>query len=194
MTPRCGKVEHAPVSFFFFWLPATEACCAVAGAQGGRHHARAPVTGLAERGWLWHRRAPTSWLQIVHLAAAHLSSTHCSLLCEAPRRLVLGQHSCQGQRPDALRFHVGHAGLVRLPGRTRSPAHLLPAHAEEPVARRNNENLGRLSCKIVSPLVFAHVRSRCDLAYPEWVHPACHRCLSNVLVKSQAVCWFCQAA
>ncbi len=27
---------------------------------------------------------------------------------------------------------------------------------------RNNENLGRLSCKIVSPLVFAHVRA----AYP----------------------------
>ncbi len=28
--------------------------------------------------------------------------------------------------------------------------------------RRNNENLGRLSCKITSPLVFAHVRA----AYP----------------------------
>jgi glutamine amidotransferase len=27
---------------------------------------------------------------------------------------------------------------------------------------RNNENLGRLSCKITSPLVFAHVRA----AYP----------------------------
>ena len=27
---------------------------------------------------------------------------------------------------------------------------------------RNNENLGRLSCKLVSPLVFAHVRA----AYP----------------------------
>ena len=30
------------------------------------------------------------------------------------------------------------------------------------LAHRNNENLGRLSCKIVSPLVFAHVRA----AYP----------------------------
>ena len=31
-----------------------------------------------------------------------------------------------------------------------------------PLHCRNNENLGRLSCKIVSPLVFAHVRA----AYP----------------------------
>ena len=31
-----------------------------------------------------------------------------------------------------------------------------------PLPCRNNENLGRLSCKIVSPLVFAHVRA----AYP----------------------------
>lgn len=39
-----------------------------------------------------------------------------------------------------------------------------PAPASLPCVRpcRNNENLARLSCKIISPLVFAHVRA----AYP----------------------------
>ena len=39
------------------------------------------------------------------------------------------------------------------------PSHLLSTACP---CCRNNENLGRLSCKIVSPLVFAHVRA----AYP----------------------------
>ena len=33
-----------------------EGRCALAGAQGRRQHARAPVTGVAEWGWLWHRQ------------------------------------------------------------------------------------------------------------------------------------------
>ena len=50
---------------------------------------------------------------------------------------------------------AAHFACPALASCPRSPASYV-------LVRRNNDNLGRLSCKIVSPLIFAHVRA----AYP----------------------------
>ena len=53
--------------------------------------------------------------------------------------------------------------MVPCPAFRNHPHACLPfSNGMLPLYCRNNENLGRLSCKIVSPLVFAHVRA----AYP----------------------------
>ena len=126
----------------------------------------------------------------VEKAAPYLLQLSVSPVC-ACCRVVLARGPVATHRSNAVHIHLHHPGLVRRMPAAQSlhsdqhhnistlakPAWGQSCHIAELPSElsnrlrplichgcfaRNNENLGRLSCKIMSPLVFAHVRA----AYP----------------------------